>query len=151
MTSPENAQNQANPAVPAPPVAVPAPEGVQQGNVQNPPAQENSLGKIALVVGIVGFVLACIPPILGIGLTLLGITLILAIVSLFQTGKSKKAGIAALILSVVGTIVGIVMLFIVVFLGAREELNGATAGDSQGFSVAGAAEAGASADSEKLG
>lgn len=79
-----------------------------------PVKQKNTLGLVALIVAIVGFIFACIPGALIVGWILLPIAFILSIVSLFMKGKGKALGITGLILSVVGTIVaGIVFLTVV--------------------------------------
>lgn len=74
----------------------------------------NTVGLIALIAAIVGFIFACVPGALIIGWILLPIAFILSIVSLFFKDKGKGMGIAALILSVVGTIVGVVVFTSVV-------------------------------------
>lgn len=70
----------------------------------------NVLGMIALVAAIVGALFAMIPGIFVIGWGLLPIAFVLAIISLFQRGP-KRAGVAALVVSVLGTIIGIVVAF----------------------------------------
>lgn len=74
----------------------------------------NTIGLIALIAGALGFIFACIPGALIIGWILLPIAFVLAIVSLFLKDKAKGMGIAALILSIVGTIVGFIVFFAVV-------------------------------------
>ncbi|MDQ0755034.1 hypothetical protein [Arthrobacter sp. B3I4] len=91
----------------APPVAP-----VQQPTKAKKP--RNVVGLIALIAAIVGFIFACVPGALIIGWILLPIAFILAIVSLFFKDKAKGMGIAALIISVVGTIVGVVVFTSVV-------------------------------------
>jgi hypothetical protein len=76
--------------------------------------QRNVIGLVALIAAIVGFIFACIPGALIIGWVLLPIAFILAIVSLFLKDKAKGMGITALILSIVGTIVGFAVFFSVV-------------------------------------
>ena len=71
----------------------------------------NVLGLIALITAALGFIFACIPGALIVGWILLPIAFILALVSLFLKGKPKGMGIAALIVSIVGTIVGFVVFF----------------------------------------
>ncbi|MDN3312187.1 hypothetical protein QWJ90_14740 [Microbacterium oryzae] len=68
----------------------------------------NVVGLISLIAAIVGTVFAMIPGIFVIGWGLLPIAFVLAIVSLFQRGP-KRAGIAGLVISVVGTILGVVV------------------------------------------
>jgi hypothetical protein len=76
--------------------------------------QRNVVGLIALIAGVLGFIFACIPGALIIGWILLPIAFVLAIVSLFFKDKAKGMGITALILSIVGTIVGFTVFFAVV-------------------------------------
>lgn len=74
----------------------------------------NVLGLIALITAALGFIFACMPGALIVGWILLPIAFVLALVSLFLKDKPKGMGIAALILSIVGTIVGVVVFFSVV-------------------------------------
>lgn len=76
--------------------------------------QSNALGLIALIVAALGFIFACIPGALIIGWILLPIAFVLAIVSLFLKDKVKWTGVTALIVSIVGTIVGFIVFFAVV-------------------------------------
>jgi hypothetical protein len=69
--------------------------------------QKNTLGRIALIVGIIGFIFACIPGALIVGWVLLPIAFILGIVGLFPSGKAKGASVAAVIISIVGAVVGV--------------------------------------------
>lgn len=85
--------------------------------------QSNVLGLIALITAVIGFIFACIPGALIIGWILLPIAFILALVSLFLKDKSKWMGITALILSIVGTIVG-VAVFLTVVSNAFDESFG---------------------------
>ncbi|WP_307448198.1 MULTISPECIES: DUF2510 domain-containing protein [Microbacterium] len=88
---------------------------------QTAPASEkkarNVLGIVALAVAAVGFIFACIPGALIVGWILLPISFILGIVALFQKDKPKWQGVTAIIVSVVGTIVG-AAVFIAVVAGA---------------------------------
>ncbi len=72
------------------------------------------MGLIALITAVLGFIFACIPGALIVGWILLPVAFILGLVSLFLKGKSKWMGITALILSIVGTIVGVVVFTTVV-------------------------------------
>ena len=74
----------------------------------------NVLGIVALIASVLGFIFACIPGALIIGWILLPIAFVLGIVSLFLKDKSKWMGLTALIVSIVGTIVGISVFFAVV-------------------------------------
>ncbi len=89
-------------------------------NTQVAGTTKNPVGITALVTAIVGFVFACIPGALIIGWILLPIAFILSLVSLFLSGKSKKAGIIALIVSIIGTLVGF-MVFIFMAANAVDE------------------------------
>lgn len=91
-----------------------------------PPAKKpkNTIGLIAFIVAIVGFIFACIPGALIVGWIALPIAFILAIVSLFMKGKAKGLGITALILSVVGTIVGVIVFMTVVADAFDEAFGG---------------------------
>jgi hypothetical protein len=71
----------------------------------------NPLGFVALGSAVVGFIFACIPGALIVGWILLPIGFILGIVSVFLAKRAKWPGITAIVLSVVGTIVGIVVFF----------------------------------------
>jgi energy-coupling factor transporter transmembrane protein EcfT len=79
-----------------------------------PTKERNVLGIVALVVAVVGFIFACVPGALIIGWVLLPIAFILAIVAVFLKGKGKALALTALIVSVVGTVVGFVVFFAVV-------------------------------------
>lgn len=78
-----------------------------------PPKHRNTVGIIALITAIVGAVFAMIPGALALGWILLPIAFVLSIVSLFLKNQKRGQGIAALIVSIVGTIIGFI-----VFLGA---------------------------------
>ncbi|MGK3648689.1 hypothetical protein [Pseudarthrobacter enclensis] len=114
-------QQQQNP--PMPPSYGPPSTAGSGGNAKAK-KQRNVIGLVALITAIVGFIFACIPGALIIGWVLLPIAFILAIVSLFLKDKSKGMGIAALILSIVGTIVGFVVFFSVVTSSVDEALGG---------------------------
>lgn len=88
------------------------------------PKQKNTLGLIALIVASVGFIFACIPGALIIGWILLPIAFILSLVSLFLKGKGKALSITALIVSIVGTIIGFVVFFAVVAASVDEAFGG---------------------------
>ena len=76
--------------------------------------QKNVIGLVALIIAVVGFVFACIPGALIAGWVLLPVAFILSIVGLVLRDKRKAFALAALIVSVVGTIVGIVVFLAVV-------------------------------------
>jgi len=86
--------------------------------------QRNVIGLIALIAAALGFIFACIPGALIIGWILLPIAFVLSIVSLFLKDKAKGMGITALILSIVGTIVGFIVFFAVVATSASNAFGG---------------------------
>ena len=81
---------------------------------QAPVKEKNTLGLIALVVAIIGFIFACVPGALVVGWVLLPIAFILGIAGMFQAGKTKQTSIAAIIISIVGTVVGVSVFAFVV-------------------------------------
>lgn len=90
------------------------PQGFYQPQGELLGKQRNTVGLIALIVAIVGFVFACIPGALIVGWILLPVAFILSIVGLALSGKTKGTSISALILSVVGTIVGVLVFLFAV-------------------------------------
>ena len=92
-----------------------------------PPAQErksrNTLGLIALITAIVGVVFAVIPGAMIIGWILLPIAFVLAIISLFMKDQKRGQGIAALIISIVGTVIGFLVFFVVMASSVDEAFN----------------------------
>lgn len=100
----------------------------------------NIVGLIALIAAAIGFIFACVPGALIIGWILLPIAFILSIVSLFFKDKAKGMGIAALILSVVGTIVGVVVFTSVV---ANSFSNAVGGGETKVVQPSGSASANA--------
>lgn len=87
-----------------------------------PVQQKNTIGTVALILAIIGFIFACIPGALIVGWIALPIAFILSLVALFRTGK-KGAGIAALIISIIGTIVGFLVFLVVVADAVDEALS----------------------------
>lgn len=71
----------------------------------------NTVGLIALITAIVGAVFAMIPGAFIIGWILLPIAFILSIISLFMKDQKRGQGIAALIISIVGTVIGFIVFF----------------------------------------
>ncbi len=101
---------------------------------QTPPPQPtkakkplNVLGLIALITAALGFIFACIPGALIVGWILLPIAFVLALVSLFLKDKAKWMGITALILSIVGTIVGVAVFSAVVATSFDNAFSGGKA------------------------
>lgn len=85
--------------------------------------QKNTLATVALITAAIGFIFACIPGALIVGWILLPISFILAIVSLFMKGR-KGFGIAALIISIVGTIVAVLVFMFAVGSAIDESFSG---------------------------
>ena len=90
------------------PVYPPPPAGPQV-----PAKRNNTIGLIALIVSVIGFVFACVPGALIVGWVLLPMAFILGIVGLFLSGKAKGTSIAAVIVSIIGTVVGVVVFLTV--------------------------------------
>lgn len=82
-------------------------------------AKPHVLGWIALAVAVLGFIFACMPGAAIVGWILLPIAFVLSIVALFLKGK-KWPAIAALIVSIVGTIVAVVVFMTVVVTSVDE-------------------------------
>lgn len=78
------------------------------------PAKQNTVGLIALIASVIGFVLACIPGVFIVGWVLLPIALILGIVGVALSGMPKGTSVAAIITSIVGMVVGVVVFLAVV-------------------------------------
>jgi hypothetical protein len=86
--------------------------------------QRNVVGLIALIVAVLGFVFACIPGALIVGWILLPIAFVLSLVSLFLKDKAKWMGVTALLLSIVGTIVGVAVFFSVLATSVDDAIGG---------------------------
>lgn len=116
------------------------------GAVQQKP-QTSVLGLIALGVAVFGFILGCIPIIQFLGWILLAAGFICGIIALFQKGKSKWPGIAAIVVSVLGSIISLIVAIVFVF-GA---LADATDTDGSMSDTTTSASASASDDSQLTG
>lgn len=113
------------PTHPVPPVPLPPPPGQPPVAPPQPVApRRNTIGVVALIASIVGAVFACIPGALIVGWILLPVGFVLGIVSLFQAA-SKKPGTWAIILSVIGTIIAVVV-FLAVVSNAVDDAFGGT-------------------------
>ncbi|GAA1824810.1 hypothetical protein GCM10009771_25250 [Nesterenkonia flava] len=88
------------------------------------------MGLVALILAVIGAVFACVPGALIIGWVLLPIAFVLALVSLFLKGKKRGMGIAALIISVVGTVIGVVVFLSVVANAFSDSFNQETSGSA---------------------
>ena len=107
------AQNSGN--TPAPTIDPVSPTATKQNNV---------VGLVAFIISVVGFLFACIPGALIIGWVLLPVAFILGIVGLVLHNRKRAFALTALIVSVVGTIVGIVVFFAVVAASFSSALGG---------------------------
>lgn len=89
------------------------------GNVpfpgDEPAKKRNTLGIIALVVAILGAIMSVVPGAAIIGWILLPFGFIMGLVGLFASGKPKGSAIAAVIVSILGTIMA--MAFFVTVIG----------------------------------
>lgn len=103
-----------SPPLQPPPMPSASPTGPYSGPPGAPNKKRNTIGLIAVIVAVLGFVFACIPGALIVGWVLLPIAFILGIVGVCQAGKTKGTSIAAIIISVVGTVVGFIVFFAVV-------------------------------------
>ena len=97
-------QYQPQDQVPVPIQQAPAP--VKKGR--------NTVGIVALVMAIIGFIFACVPGALIVGWILLPISFIVGLVGLFRKGEAIWPAITAVIVSVVGTVVGVFVFLVVV-------------------------------------
>lgn len=112
-------QQWADQAVPTPSTPV----GATATAAQTPATKPHVVGWIALGVAVLGFTFACLPGALIVGWVLLPIAFILAIVTFFLRGR-KWPAVAALVTSVVGTIVGFVVFFSVVAVSFDDAFGG---------------------------
>lgn len=81
------------------------------------PKQKNTLGLIALIIAIVGTVVAWIPLVGFIGWLFLTVSLVLSIIALVQKNKKKGLAIGALITSIAGSIIAAIV-FVAVTIAA---------------------------------
>lgn len=89
------------------------------------PKKLSVLGLVGLGLAVLGTILVFIPVVGFVGFILLAAAFVVSIISLFLKGR-KWPGIAGLVLSVVGTIIGVVMSFIYLFAfaqGVSEEID----------------------------
>ncbi|WP_366181214.1 hypothetical protein ABXS69_03680 [Actinomyces timonensis] len=83
--------------------------------IQAGPRRRNTLGLVAMILAIIGFIFACVPGALIIGWILLPVSFILGLVALFRKGETQWQAVTAVVLAVVGTIVGVIVF--IAFLG----------------------------------
>ena len=117
--------------VPAPMQQVPAP--LKKGR--------NTVGIVALVMAVIGFIFACVPGALIIGWILLPISFIVGLVGLFRKGEVLWPAVTAVVISVVGTIVG-VMVFLTVLSNAVDEAVSSSGAVSASVAPGGAGSSG---------
>lgn len=91
--------------------------------IQPGPPRRNTLGLVAMILAIVGFIFACVPGALIIGWVLLPVSFILGLVALFRKGETHWQAIAAVVLAVVGTIVGVIVFIAFVGEAVDEALS----------------------------
>jgi len=84
----------------------------------------NVLALVSMIIAVIGFIFACIPGALIVGWILLPIAFVLSIVSLFLKGDKKWFGIVGLVVSIVGTIVGVLVFIGVVATAANDAFGG---------------------------
>lgn len=101
----------------------PPQESYLTGLAPQSPRRRNVLGIVALIAATIGLVFACIPGALVVGWVLLPVAFVLGIVGLFLPGKTKASSIAAVCVSIVGTVVGVVVFFVVVAKSFEETFN----------------------------
>lgn len=110
-------------SVPTPPAPGGLPPAPEQPSPRKP-KKLNVLALVAMIVALVGFLFACIPGALVVGWILLPIAFVLSIVSLFLKGDKKWFGIVGLVVSIVGTIVGVLVFFAVVATSFDDAFGG---------------------------
>lgn len=91
----------------------------------SPHKKRNTVGIIALAVAVIGAIFACIPGALILGWALLPIGFILGVVGLFISGAPKRTAIGAVLVSIIGTIAGLMVFVTVVDDAVSDALGGA--------------------------
>jgi hypothetical protein len=92
------------------------------------PKQKNTLGLIALIIAIVGTVVAWIPLVGFVGWLFLTVALVLSIIALVQKNKKKGLAIGALITSIVGSIIAAIVFVAVTIAAFSPNLPEVTSG-----------------------
>ncbi|NLS09874.1 DUF308 domain-containing protein [Nesterenkonia sp. MY13] len=100
-----------------------------ESTTENHTSTRNALGIIALITAILGTIFACVPGALIIGWILLPIAFILSLASLFLRGKKRGAGLAGLIISIIGTVIGVIVFLAVVSNAFDEAFDDETTTD----------------------
>lgn len=88
----------------------------------------NTLGLIAMIVAIVGFIFACIPGVLIVGWILLPVSFILGLVAVFRKGETKWQAVTAIVVAVVGSIIGALVFVVVVATAVDEAVSSPSSG-----------------------
>ena len=118
-----------------PPQSIPPQQYPTQGQVPVPMQQapapvkkgRNTVGIVALVMAVIGFIFACLPGALIVGWILLPISFIVGLVGLFRRGEAVWPAVTAVIVSVVGTIIGVFVFLMVVGSAVDEAISSASA------------------------
>lgn len=120
---------------------------------EQPAPRRNTVGIIALVVAVLGAIFSVVHGWAALGWILLPFGFILGIVGLFMSGRSKKTAIAAVIVSIVGTIMAMAFFVTVISDAVDEAFDGEDVSvsrsgstDSDGSADAVAAESSTSGD-----
>lgn len=94
-------------------MTTPTPSGGPRKTAGPPAAEERTsrLGATALLVSIVGSVLACIADTINLGWVLLAVGFILGMAGVLRSGPAKKTSIAAIIWAVAGAIISAGVVF----------------------------------------
>lgn len=116
----------------------PMPMYQPQMPMYQPPMRKghNIVGIIALVMAVIGFIFACVPGALIIGWVLLPISFIMGLVGLFRKGEVLWPAITAVIVSVIGTIAG-VLVFLALLGSAVDEATSSTSAVSASVAPSG--------------
>lgn len=109
---------------PGPPTGPPPAYAPYPPIPHRPEKQKNTVGLIAIITAVIGFIFACISGALIVGWILLPIAFILGIVGVSQSGKAKGTSIAAIIVAIVGTLVGFIVFFAVVTDAVDDAFSG---------------------------
>jgi hypothetical protein len=143
--------NQTNSFQPAGPHAYATPHGVMPvpgGPVPPAPKRRNGIGIAAFVVAVLGFIFAVTEGAYILGWILLPIAFVLALVALCQRDTKKLLAFAALIISIVGTVAGVIAF---TASAARVVDDALTGGEVTAAAPADQTGAGASDDAESTG
>lgn len=113
------------------------PPGYLPSSGETVPKKRNTIGIIALVIAIIGAIFAVVPGAAILGWILLPFGFILGLVGLFISGAPKGTAIAAIIVSIIGTIAGFIFFIAVVDTAFTDafgspEVAVSQAGDAEG-------------------